>query len=65
METGNPLILIVRLDEKSQQFFNEMRSRYFLPELNLLKAHLTLFHQLPFSLETFRILLTLNGSPLK
>jgi 2'-5' RNA ligase len=52
MEAKNPLILTVRLDEKSQQFFNEMRIKHFPPERNLLEAHLTLFHQLPDTDET-------------
>jgi len=43
----NPLILTLQLDAKSQAFFDEQRERYFPPERNFLKAHLTLFHQLP------------------
>lgn len=42
-----PLILSLRLDEKSQAFFNQLRKRYFPPEQNYLDAHLTLFHHLP------------------
>ncbi|MFD0792117.1 2'-5' RNA ligase family protein [Mucilaginibacter litoreus] len=42
-----PLILTLRLDAQSQIFFDELRRRYFPPERNYLKAHLTLFHQLP------------------
>ncbi|SEN96270.1 2'-5' RNA ligase superfamily protein [Mucilaginibacter gossypiicola] len=49
----NPLILTLRLDEKSQAFFNEMRKRHFPPERNFLKAHLTLFHQLPSEVMTW------------
>ncbi|AYL99148.1 2'-5' RNA ligase family protein [Mucilaginibacter celer] len=48
----NPMILTLRLDEKSQAFFNELRMRYFPPERNFLKAHLTLFHQLPNEADT-------------
>ncbi|MDQ8051950.1 MAG: 2'-5' RNA ligase family protein [Pedobacter sp.] len=42
-----PLILTLRLDEKSQAFFDELRKLYFPPERNYLDAHLTLFHHLP------------------
>lgn len=42
-----PLILTLRLDKTSQDFFDAQRARYFPPERNFLKAHLTLFHQLP------------------
>lgn len=56
METKNPLILTVRIDEQSQQFFNELRIKHFPPERNLLDAHLTLFHQLPDTIETFQII---------
>lgn len=56
MEAKNPLILTLRLDERSQRFFNEMRTKYFPPERNLLDAHLTLFHQLPDANETLEII---------
>jgi 2'-5' RNA ligase len=56
METKNPLILTVRIDEKSQQFFNEMRIKHFPPERNLLEAHLTLFHQLPDTNKTLQVI---------
>ncbi|WP_208644854.1 2'-5' RNA ligase family protein [Mucilaginibacter kameinonensis] len=46
------LILTLRLDEESQAFFDEMRKRHFPQERNFLKAHLTLFHQLPSDLVT-------------
>ncbi len=42
-----PLILTLALDEQSQSFFDEQRQRYFPPDRNHLKAHLSLFHQLP------------------
>ncbi|RFZ84572.1 2'-5' RNA ligase family protein [Mucilaginibacter terrenus] len=42
-----PLILTLQIDEASQNFFDQLRSRYFPPERNYLAAHLTLFHQLP------------------
>jgi 2'-5' RNA ligase len=56
METKNPLILTVRIDEKSQQFFNEMRIKHFPPERNVLEAHLTLFHQLPDTNKTLQVI---------
>jgi len=43
----NPLILTLRLDDSSQAYFDELRERYFPPDRNFLKAHLTLFHKLP------------------
>ncbi len=42
-----PLILTVKLDEDSQQYFNQLREAHFPPERNYLEAHLTLFHHLP------------------
>jgi hypothetical protein len=42
-----PLILTLKLDEDSHDFFDTQRRLYFPPERNFLKAHLTLFHQLP------------------
>ncbi|MDN3548169.1 2'-5' RNA ligase family protein [Mucilaginibacter aquaedulcis] len=46
------LILTSRLDTVSQAFFNALRLTHFPPERNFLKAHLTLFHQLPDTLAT-------------
>ena len=45
--THPPLILTLALDEKSQNFFDSLRKKYFPPERNYLQAHLTLFHHLP------------------
>ena len=42
-----PLILSLKLDDASFQFFDRMRQKYFPPERNFLSAHLTLFHKLP------------------
>lgn len=42
-----PLILTLRLDDQSQVFFDSQGEKYFPPERNYLKAHLTLFHHLP------------------
>ncbi|KQM78047.1 hypothetical protein ASE74_15150 [Pedobacter sp. Leaf216] len=50
-----PCILTARIDDKSKVFFDEMRSRYFPPERNLLSAHLTLFHKLPDTKQTLQI----------
>jgi hypothetical protein len=43
----NPLILTLALDEQAFDFFTALRDQHFPPERNLLKAHLTFFHQLP------------------
>lgn len=42
-----PLILTLKLDSKSFDFFNQLRQQYFPPERNFLPAHITLFHALP------------------
>lgn len=42
-----PLILTLKLDDETFNFFDEMRRLYFPPERNFLSAHLTLFHHLP------------------
>jgi len=47
MDTAAPLILTLRLDERSFTFFDAQRRRHFPPERNLIPAHLTLFHHLP------------------
>ncbi len=49
-------ILTVRLDETSQAYFDHLRGRHFPRARNYLKAHLTLFHQLPDTAHTFEIL---------
>jgi 2'-5' RNA ligase len=35
------------MDERSQEHFDRLRERHFPPERNHLRAHLTLFHELP------------------
>ena len=45
--TPEPLILTLKLDEKSQTYFDRLREAYFPPERNYLRAHLTMFHKLP------------------
>ena len=58
-------ILTARIDEKSQAFFDEMRSRYFPAERNLLRAHLTLFHKLPHTSETKQVLSEIIQKPIR
>ena len=41
------LILTLALDEASQDWFQDLRTRWFPPERNIVPAHLTLFHNLP------------------
>lgn len=48
-----PLILTLAIDSNTQAFFDELRQRHFPPERNFLKAHLTLFHQLPHEAQIF------------
>ncbi len=40
-------ILTLRLDPASQAHFNAMRRAHYPPSLNVIEAHLTLFHTLP------------------
>ncbi|PPS43385.1 2'-5' RNA ligase family protein [Chroococcidiopsis sp. TS-821] len=42
-----PLILTLKLDRITFEFFNELRQQHFPPERNFLPAHITLFHALP------------------
>ncbi len=42
-----PLILTLKIDRHSFDYFDELRRRYFPPERNFLAAHVTLFHHLP------------------
>ena len=42
-----PLIITLALNDEAQLFFNDLRAQHFPPQLNYLKAHLTLFHHLP------------------
>ncbi|MBC6110883.1 2'-5' RNA ligase family protein [Pedobacter sp. CCM 8938] len=53
---NHPLILTLRLDPESQQFFDQMRTEHFPPERNFLRAHLTLFHHLKNEPQTTRVL---------
>lgn len=42
-----PLILTLKLDQKTFHYFDRLRQQYFPPEKNFLSAHITLFHALP------------------
>lgn len=42
-----PLILTAHTNEDDILFFDELRSRFFPPERNFLRAHVTMFHKLP------------------
>jgi hypothetical protein len=42
-----PVILTLALDDAAERFFQEMRTRWFPPALNLIPAHVTMFHHLP------------------
>jgi hypothetical protein len=58
-----PYILTLGLDASSQDFFDKQRESYFPRERNYLKAHLTLFHQLPPLPQTFAFLQQLDVQP--
>lgn len=42
-----PLILTAHVNEDDILFFDELRTRFFPPERNFLRAHVTMFHRLP------------------
>jgi 2'-5' RNA ligase len=44
---AQPLILTLRMDDRSQELFDQLREQHFPRERNYLSAHLTLFHKLP------------------
>ena len=44
---AEPLILTLKMDDRSQERFDRLRELYFPPERNYLNAHLTMFHKLP------------------
>jgi len=56
-------ILTLRLDPSAQDFFDQLRQRHFPPERNFLKAHLTLFHKLPPTEDTIKLLDNLTFCP--
>ena len=43
----DPIIMTLQLDAETQSRFQRERDRYFPPALNIVPAHLTLFHKLP------------------
>lgn len=47
MPESLPLILTLKLDQKTFRYFNQLRQQHFPSERNFLPAHTTLFHQLP------------------
>ena len=44
---GAPLILTLRIDDEAASFFGELRREHFPAALNIVPAHVTLFHHLP------------------
>ena len=46
-EFSVPLILTLKLDKKTFNYFDPLRKQHFPPENNFLPAHITLFHALP------------------
>jgi 2'-5' RNA ligase len=42
-----PLILTAHVNDEDLQFFDELRTRFFPPDRNFLRAHVTMFHKLP------------------
>ncbi len=44
---NSPLILTLKLDDESFNFFDVLRKKYFPKKRNFLAAHVTLFHHLP------------------
>jgi len=56
-----PLILTLRMDKNSQDYFNMLRKEYFPPERNYLDAHLTLFHHLQDDEQTIRAIKSIRN----
>lgn len=46
-ESSVPLILTLKLDNKTFNYFDSLRKQHFPIEKNFLPAHITLFHALP------------------
>lgn len=51
MIPDKPLIVTLQLDAQTSDYFDRLRAAHFPPALNHLKAHVTLFHNLPGSEE--------------
>ncbi|MBV9308255.1 MAG: 2'-5' RNA ligase family protein [Acidobacteriaceae bacterium] len=47
MTSPAPLILTLRLDPASAEYFNDLRQQHYPQTLNFLSAHVTLFHHSP------------------
>jgi 2'-5' RNA ligase len=47
INAAESLILTLKMDDRSQERFDQLRELHFPPERNYLRAHLTLFHKLP------------------
>ena len=47
MIPDKPLIVTLQLDAATSDYFDRLRAAHFPPALNHLKAHVTLFHNLP------------------
>lgn len=47
ISAAEPLILTLKMDDRSQERFDRLRETHFPPGRNYLRAHLTLFHKLP------------------
>ena len=45
--TTQALILTLAMDEGAFEWFQDLRTRWFPPDRNIVPAHLTLFHNLP------------------
>lgn len=58
---SQPLILTLKIDNKSFEFFNKLRKEHFPAKINYLDAHLTLFHHLPDLAEIKNYLLDLSS----
>ncbi|QXV64628.1 2'-5' RNA ligase family protein [Mucilaginibacter sp. 21P] len=44
---ADPLLLTLKIDNKTQEYFDALRKQYFPSDRNWLDAHVMLFHQLP------------------
>ncbi len=51
-ELLSPLILTLKLDQKTFSYFDRLRQQHFPSQRNFLSAHITLFHSLPHEQET-------------
>ena len=54
----NPLILTLLINKEADEYFTELRNRHFPASINYLRAHLTLFHNLPDDQEVHKCIST-------